>query len=382
MESITATPRRWGLMLSLLLVAAPAFAQTNATNKTAPQKDKDKPAAVAKQADKKEALSEEENPELIGKRNINKHQINFYNVEKEVAIGRQFAREVDQSAKLVEDPIVVEYINKVGQNLVLHSDAKVPFTIKVVDSDEVNAFALPGGFFYVNKGLILEADNEAELAGPMAHEIAHVAARHGVEQASKGQIVNWGTLPLIFMGGWGGFGARQAASLLIPMGFLQFSRAAETEADKLGAQYMWATGYDPHALASFFEKLQAKDKKKPGTLARIFSTHPMTADRISNVNALIARFPDRNEYTLNTSEFNQVKGRLISITNAKSVGRGAADAAVDNKRPTLKRRQPSPGEGTDAGTSGSDDSKAPAERPTLKRGEQKTDKPNDKPTGN
>lgn len=376
MESPNASYRlgRLSWALVAMLIAVPASAQTNPAQKNT----NSKPTTSNTQ---KAPLSEEENPELIGKRNINKHQINFYNLEKEVNIGRQFSREVDQSAKLVEDPIVVEYINKVGQNLVLHSDAKVPFTIKVVDSDEVNAFALPGGFFYVNKGLILEADNEAELAGPMAHEIAHVCARHGVEQASKGQIVNWGTLPLIFMGGWGGFGARQAASLLIPMGFLKFSRSAEFEADRLGAQYMWATGYDPNALASFFEKLQAKDKKKPGTLARIFSTHPMTADRIESVNNLIARFPDRSEsgYTLNTSEFNQVKGRLIALTNARISGRGGSDAAAENKRPTLKRRQPGQPEGTDTGTSGgSEESKAPSERPTLKRGEPKPDKP----TGN
>lgn len=373
MESLNAPCRlsRLSWALSAMLIAAPASAQTNTTQKnTTP-----KPAATNTQ---KAPLSEEENPEMIGKRNINKHQVNFYNLEKEVNIGRQFAREVDQSAKLVEDPIVVEYINKVGQNLVLHSDAKVPFTIKVIESDEVNAFALPGGFFYVNKGLILEADNEAELAGPMAHEIAHVCARHGVEQASKGQLVNWGTLPLIFMGGWGGFGARQAASLLIPMGFLQFSRNAENEADRLGAQYMWAAGYDPHALASFFEKLQTKDKKKPGTLARIFSTHPMTGERIANVNALIARFPDRSEYTLNTSEFNQVKGRLISLTNAKISGRGGSDAAAENKRPTLKRRQPGQPDANDPNAGGTTEEAKPADRPTLKRGEPKPDKP----TGN
>src|SRR5262252_7827475 len=265
-------------------------------------------------------LAENENPELIGKRNINKHQINFYSLDKEVAMGRQFASEVDRSAKFVEDPVIVEYVNRVGQNLVLHSDAKVPFTIKVIDTDEVNAFALPGGFFYVNKGLILTADNESELAGPMAHEIGHVAARHGVEQASKGQIVNWGTLPLIFLGGWGGFAVQQAASLAIPMGFLKFSRNAENEADMLGVQYLWATGYDPHSMSTFFEKLQAQEKKKPGTMARIFSDHPMVGDRIDKVNALIARFPERSEYTINTSEFQQVKGRLISITNARATG--------------------------------------------------------------
>src|SRR5262249_45338183 len=196
----------------LFLLAAPTLAAENAPQKNAAN---DPAHKSAQKPAHKEPLAENENPELIGKRNINKFQINFYSFDKEVAIGRQFAQEVDHSAKLVEDPIIVEYINKVGQNLVLHSDAKVPFTIKVIDADEINACALPGGFFYVNKGLIRAADNEAERAGPMAHEIAHVAARHGVEQASKGQIVNWGTLPLIFMGGWGGFAARQAASLAI-----------------------------------------------------------------------------------------------------------------------------------------------------------------------
>ncbi|MBL8169078.1 MAG: M48 family metalloprotease [Acidobacteria bacterium] len=357
---------RLGIAFSLLLLVTPVWAQNNqqgASNKT-----------TSPAAQNKSPLAENENPELIGKRNINKLQINFYNFDKEVNIGRQFAQEVDRSAKLVEDPIIVEYINKVGQNLVLHSDAKVPFTIKVIDSDEINAFALPGGFFYVNKGLILAADNEAELAGPMAHEIAHVAARHGVEQASKGQIVNWGSLPLIFLGGWGGFAARNVASLAIPMGFLKFGRSAEYEADMLGVQYLWATGYDPHAMATFFEKLQAQEKKKPGTMSRIFSTHPMVGDRIEKVNSLITRFPERGEYIINTSEFQQVKGRLIAITNARGTGgRGGVVNDADSKRPTLKRRQPGSPEGSDpnASTSG-DDQKAPAERPTLRRKEGET----------
>jgi predicted Zn-dependent protease len=363
MRSSSAHRRLW-IAFSLLLTTTPAIAQSNnAIQNAGPQNN----------ASQKAALADNENPELIGKRDINKLQVNFYSYDKEVAIGRQFAVEVDRSAKLVEDPIIVEYINKVGQNLVLHSDAKVPFTIKVIDSDEINAFALPGGFFYVNKGLILAADNEAELAGPMAHEIAHVAARHGVEQASKGQIVSWGSLPLIFLGGWGGFAAQQIASLAIPLGFLKFSRGAEYEADMLGVQYLWATGYDPHAMASFFEKLQAQEKKKPGTIVRIFSTHPMVGDRIVKVNALIARFPDRSEYTINTSEFQQVKGRLISMTNARTVaGRGGAGATdADSKRPTLKRRQPPAPDGTSTGSGqpSEQEQKAPSERPTLKRKE-------------
>lgn len=356
-----------GLAMSFLLLASPAFAQGNAQKPaTTPAKQ---PVAV-----KAGPLDEKENPEMIGKRNINKHQINFYSIDKEVGVGRQFAQEVDRSAKLVEDPIVVEYINKVGQNLVLHSDAKVPFTIKVVDADEVNAFALPGGFFYVNKGLILAADNEAELAGPMAHEIAHVAARHGVEQASKGEIVNWSTLPLIFVGGWGGFGARQAASIFIPVGFLKFSRNAEYEADMLGVQYLWATGYDPHAMATFFEKLQSQEKKKPGTINKIFSTHPVVGDRIDKVNSLIARFPERSEYTINTSEFQQVKNRLISITNARATGGRGGASEADSKRPTLKRRQPgAPGENSD-GTTAAEPAEA-KDRPTLR-------KQGEKPPGN
>jgi predicted Zn-dependent protease len=367
-SSIGRHPRAKTLWLTfgLLFLVTPAFSQTN-TQKQNTQK----PTAPAK----KEPLAENENPELIGKRNINKLQINFYNFDKEVGIGRQFALEVDRSAKLVEDPIIVEYINKVGQNLVLHSDAKVPFTIKVIDADEINAFALPGGFFYVNKGLILAADNEAELAGPMAHEIAHVAARHGVEQASKGQLVNWASLPAIFLGGWGGFAIRQGLGVAIPMGFLKFGRSAEYEADTLGVQYLWATGYDPHAMATFFEKLQAQDKKKPGTIAKIFSTHPMVGDRIDKVNALIDRFPERSEYTINTSEFQQVKGRLIAFTNARATGgRGGVVSEADSKRPTLKKRQPGAPEGADPGTNAPE--QKPAERPTLRKGDSSSSKPN------
>jgi predicted Zn-dependent protease len=341
------------LGISLLLLATPVLPQ-----------DKDKASEPKHSSQKQEPLAENENPEMIGKRNINKLQINFYSYDKEVALGRQYAQEVDRSAKLVEDPIIVEYINKVGQNLVLHSDAKVPFTIKVIDTDEINAFALPGGFFYVNKGLILAADNEAELAGPMAHEIAHVCARHGVEQASKGQIINFASLPLIFMGGIGGFAIQQAAQLAIPLGFLKFSRGAENEADMLGVQYLWATGYDPHAMSSFFEKLLAQEKKKPGTMARIFSTHPMVGDRIEKVNALIARFPERSEYTINTSEFQKVKGRLIAFTNARATGGRGGASEADSKRPTLKKRQPGP-EGSDPNATGG--AQTPAERPTLHR---------------
>ncbi|MCC6745183.1 MAG: M48 family metalloprotease [Acidobacteria bacterium] len=281
-------------------------------------------------------LEDNENPALIGKRNINKRQIDFYSLEKEAALGAKLAADVGQQAKFVDDPIIVEYVNRLGQNLVLHSDAKVPFQIKVIDSDDVNAFALPGGYFFVNKGLLLAADNEAELAGVMAHEIAHVAARHGVENASKGTLLNYATLPLILLGGGVGYAVRTAASILVPVGFLKFSRNAEYEADTLGAQYMWAAGYDPRALGDFFEKLQGKEKKKPGTLARLFSTHPISGDRLVRVNALVARFPGREEYLVTTSEFDRVKSHLLQITNAPAATGAPRDTGP--QRPTLKRR--------------------------------------------
>ncbi len=303
-------------------------------------------------------LDDDENPEMIGKRNINKRQINFYSLEKEVALGRRLAADVDRQAKFIDDPVITEYVNRVGQNIVLHSDAKVPFTIKVLDSDDVNAFALPGGFFYVNKGLLLAADNEAEIAGVMAHEIGHVAARHGVEQASKAQIANFAMIPLIFATGGLGALAYNGVQILVPLAFLKFTRGAESEADRLGAQYAWAAGYDPQSLISFFEKLEKKDKDKPGTLSKLFRTHPPTPERIQAVHELIAKFPERDEYTINTSEFNKVKARLLAITNSKVLDPAARDSGP--KRPTLKRRK----EGDDPDQP---EEKQPAEKPTLKR---------------
>lgn len=286
------------------------------------------------------SLSEKEDPRLIGKRDINKGQLNFYSLEKEIALGRQYAYEIDKGLKFIDDPVVVEYVNRIGQNLVLNSDARVPFVIKVIDHDEVNAFALPGGFFYVNKGLLLAADSEAEVAGVMAHEIAHVAARHGVEQLTKGELVNLGTIPLIFLGGWGGYGARQAAGLLIPLSFLKFSRNAESEADILGAQYAWATGYDPNELITFFEKLEAKEKKKPGAVSKLFGTHPPTQDRLTAVRDLISRFPEKEEAVISSSDFSKVRDRIMSITNTRKI---EAREEKGPKRPTLRKRVPPAG---------------------------------------
>ncbi|MGH9948060.1 MAG: M48 family metallopeptidase [Pyrinomonadaceae bacterium] len=314
-------------------------------------------------------LSAKEDPSQIGKRKLNSGSDKFFgwlggSQEKEIAIGRQLALEVEQQAKLVTDPVITEYVNRVGQNLVLHSDAKIPFTIKVIDSDEVNAFALPGGFFFVNKGLILAADNESELAGVMAHEIAHVAARHAMENQGKLTAINYGLLAtIIFGGGIASTVAQNAGGFGQLLSFLKFSRSAEEEADSLGVQYLYAAGYDPTGMATMFEKLNSKNKKKPGTLAKIFASHPQSIDRRDSSLALVARFPEREEYVISTSEFDRTKAYLFRTSNA-SAGVTADFDESDPGKPTLKRRQPDPGDPSDADSDGSSSSDAP---PQLKR---------------
>jgi len=308
------------------------------------------------------ASDPEKDPDQIGNRNVGKG-VNFYSIEKEIALGKQLAQQVERQAKLINDPVVTEYVNRVGQNLVRNSDAKVPFTIKVIDSEEVNAFALPGGFFFVNSGLILKADNEAELAGVMAHEIGHVAARHGTRQATRGEIAQLGMIPLIFMGGWTGYGIYQAASVLVPVGFLKFSRAMESEADMLGLQYMYKAGYDPTSFVDFFEKIETLEKRKPGTMAKVFATHPPTDDRIraaqKNIQELLVAKP---EYVVTTSEFNDVKARLAAMHNRRKI-----DDQDNSNRPTL-RRAPGSGTGTvDPDENGKTPKSDEDERPTLKR---------------
>jgi len=308
------------------------------------------------------AKDKKKDPDAIGDRDVGKG-VNLYSLEKEISLGKQLAQEVEQQAKLVDDPLVSEYVNRVGQNLVRNSDAKVPFTIKVLDAEEVNAFALPGGFFFVNSGLILKAETEAELAGVMAHEIAHVGARHGTRQASRGRILNYMSIPLIFMGGWTGYAIRQGAGLAIPIGFLTFSRGFEREADLLGLQYLYKTGYDPTAFVDFFEKLQTLEKKKPGTMSKVFSTHPLTDDRIANAQQNIQKnLPSKPEYVVTTSEFNDVKNRLMAMQNRRK-----PDDSKDAGRPTLRK---SPGSGTPVEGEGDGKDKKKSdedERPTLKR---------------
>jgi beta-barrel assembly-enhancing protease len=302
--------------------------------------------------------------DAIGNRKVGGRGMgDWYSLETEIKMGKQYSMQVESSVKLVQDPVVTEYVNRIGQNLVRNSDAQVPFTIKVIDSDEVNAFALPGGFFYVNSGLILAADEEAELAGVMAHEIAHVAARHGMRQMTRMNWANIATVPLIFIGGGLGYGIYQAAGLGLPLTFMKFQRNFEAEADYLGLQYMYKTGYDPQAFISFFEKIQAKEKKKPGTLAKAFASHPQTPDRIEESQKEIATIlPARAQYIVSTSEFDDVKSRLATIENRHKV-----IDEKDGKAPSLRRTSSTDKPGA-PGTDSSDD-----DRPTLKR---RDDNPN------
>jgi len=328
----------------------PPADQPPAADTSTKKKKKEKPPTPEQQ---------KKDPDAIGSRNVGSG-VNFYSLDKEIGLGKQLAQEVERQAKVIDDPVIAEYVNRIGQNLVRNSDAKVPFTIKVLDTEEVNAFALPGGFFFVNSGLILKADSEAELAGVMAHEIAHVACRHGTRQATRGDIAQIATIPLIFMGGWTGYAIRQGMGLAIPMGFLTFSREFEADADYFGLQYMYKAGYDPTAFVDFFEKIQTLEKKKPGSISKVFSTHPMTDDRIKKSQLEIQNvLTPKPEYVVNTSEFNDVKSRLAMLHNRRKVTQD------DPNRPKL-RRAPGTGTGpvTDDNTNTTSD---PDERPTLKR---------------
>jgi predicted Zn-dependent protease len=300
-----------------------------------------------------------EDVEAIGNRKVGKGP-NFYSLEKEIALGKQLAQEVESSARLVDDPVVTEYVNRVGQNLVRNSDARVPFTIKVIDSDEVNAFALPGGFFYVNSGLILRAHEESELAGVMAHEISHVTARHGTKNATRGQILQFATIPLLLLGpaGLAGYGLYEGLNVALPLTYLKFSRDAEREADFLGLQYMYKAGYDPNAYITFFERIQADEKRRPGTIPKLFSTHPPTPERIEHAQKEIAAIlPNRPEYIVTTSEFDNVKERLRNIVLARKVQGNAPG------KPSLRTRTEQKQKGQAQGTTETTDD----DRPTLKR---------------
>ncbi|HKD49957.1 MAG TPA: M48 family metallopeptidase [Candidatus Acidoferrum sp.] len=339
----------------------PSKTQTQQPAQQTPPQQAQQPAEQpVPQKDTVNPRSSKEDVEAIGDRKVS-CKMNWFSIEKEMALGKGLAQEVERSSKLIDDPVVTEYVNRVGQNLVRNSDAKVPFTIKVIDSDEVNAFALPGGFFYVNSGLILRAQEESELAGVMAHEISHVTARHGTCQATKGELIQLASIPaMIFIPySMAGYAMYQGINLAVPLTFLKFSRDAEREADFLGIQYMYKAGYDPNSYVTFFERIQADEKRRPGTIPKAFSTHPPTPERIGNTQKEIARIlPARQEYIVTTSEFDTVKARLRNIMFSRKATEGKDKPTLRTKTEQSKKQ---PGSTTDPNSTSDDD------RPTLKR---------------
>ncbi len=312
--------------------------------------------------------------ENIGNRSINgKIGLifpNFVSLEKEIQMGAQYAQMIEQTARLVEDPVVAEYVDRLGQEIVKNSDAKVPFVIKVIDTDEVNAFALPGGYFYVNKGLILESENESELAGVMAHEIAHVTARHATERMTKGQLLQFASLPAMFIGGyWTQYAIYQGLGMGMSLAVLGITRKSEAEADQLGTQYLWNTGYDPQGFITFFEKLQEKEKKKPGAFASFFRTHPSVESRIENVNGEIGYLEVKDEYVFSGSEFDKVKMRLAQI-DRQQIKPGDAPGKGGASRPTLKRKTNQRDDKEKPTLKGDKPSLKRSKRPTLKKQEE------------
>jgi hypothetical protein len=329
--------------------AKPDATAPDATKTDANKTDANKPPAAKTDTAKTDVLpspgenldphikkGSEDDVDAIGTRNIGGRGLgNWYTVNGEIGMGKQYSMEIEKSAHLVTDPVVVEYVNRIGQNIVKNSDCKVPFTIKVIDSDEINAMALPGGFFYVNSGLILAADEEAELAGVMAHETAHVCAHHAAREMTRMNYAQIGSIPLIIFtqGSWTGYGIYEATQLAVPISFLEFSREFEAEADWLGLQYMYKAGYDPQAFIQFFEKIDALEKHKPGTLAKVFADHPQTPDRIAHSEEEIATImPAKPDYVVTTSEFDDIKDRLARIENKRKLN----DKSNGNA-PTLRR---------------------------------------------
>jgi len=338
------------IILILLLCFTPTVYASGRGDDSVAQRPKHEPKGEAGSKDDIDAIGSRS----IGGRGLG----NWYSLETEIRMGREYAQMIDSSVKLVQDPTVTEYVNRIGQNIVRNSDSKVPFTIKVIDSDEINAFALPGGFLYVHSGLLLAADEEAELAGVLAHEVAHVAAQHAVRQITRSNLANIASVPLIFVGGGVGYAARSVAGIGLPMSFLKFSRGFEEEADYLGLQYMYKAGYDPQSFMSFFEKIQVKEKQKPGTLSKVFASHPPMASRIAKTQKQIeTMLPSSPQYVVTKSEFDQVRTRLAVLENRRRI----TDEKQGNK-PSLRRAPKT-----------TDDSKSEDDRPTLKRRDNNSD---------
>jgi predicted Zn-dependent protease len=264
-------------------------------------------SAGQKQAAKKELGS-------IGRRDLTKGSLDFYSPQRELEMGREMARQIEMLVRMDEDPGLNRYVQNLTDLIVRHSDAKLPIRARVIDSNEVNAFVLPGGFLYITTGMILKTHSEAELAAVIAHEVAHVAARDITRQMTKTQIWNWMSVPLLFVGGPVAYGVQQSMMVGGPLTLMLFSRRAERAADFHGLQYLYKAGYDPVASIAFFERVKKLEKDPQSPIARAFSSHPLTKDRVKAAERHLRRdLPARDEYVVTTSRYQQEKAKLEQI---------------------------------------------------------------------
>jgi predicted Zn-dependent protease len=261
------------------------------------------------------------------------HALNFYSIEREIALGKQLSTELERQVKLVDDPILSEYVNRIAQNIVRHSDVTIPVTVRIIESGDLNAFTLPGGHIYVNSAMLKLTESEAELAFVLAHEIGHVAARHATREATRSQLLQIGQVPLSIFGGLNGAAIRELAEPASRLGFLKGARDFESQADRLGVDYLDRSGYDPTASIDMFERIEATERKRSGPLARLYQDHPVTQSRIEATQKHLAEIAGkRDEYLINTSEYEQMRPRAvtieerrISLSEAKPSLAGTAD---------------------------------------------------------
>jgi Zn-dependent protease with chaperone function len=309
-----------------------------------------------------------EDPKKIAKYDVNRighrgigHGFNIYSQKREHQLGQNLAAAFDSSSRIVNDPVLNDYVNRLAQKIVRNSDAEIPFTVRLIDSSEIpRAYGLPGGFLYVDSALIFAAESEAELAGVMAHEIAHVAARHATRALTRKDLFHV-TGSLSMLAGPVGIVLQDAGGVAGPLSVKKFSRDSEYEADLLGIEYAYTAGYDPEALLSALEKLHALEASRAAMFAKIpgyhfasklpfhsqvargFSNYPLLEERIRRLQLEITTFlPDRKDYIVDTNEFQDIKERLLSLQGPVHLRRHGEDE--DPRAPVLRR---SPQEDTD-----------------------------------
>lgn len=242
---------------------------------------------------------------------VNKGQFNLISIEEEWQLGDRLAGDLSRRLRFVDDPSAQAYVESVGRRIAAQTEmSNLPWHFHLVADPEVNAFTIPGGHVYVHTGLIEKAPNVAAFTGALAHEISHVVARHASEQLSRAYGIEaiggavLGRNPAVY--------EQILASVLAQGALARFSRSAESEADRLGAAYMYRAGYDPQGLVQMFETLLSERRHRPGSVERFFASHPLTEDRIRAVQKEISAFPRTGNLIASDPRFEQLQDRLSS----------------------------------------------------------------------